>query len=35
MFTARLMSADKNEGSMVWDNGVTTTGVYIGSPIDD
>lgn len=32
-FTAILVSADKNEGDMVWDNGVETKGVWLGDPL--
>lgn len=32
-FTARLLTATGPEGTMTWDNGVTTEGIYLGAPL--
>lgn len=34
-FTARLLEADRQEGRMVWDNGVVTEGVGVSGPLSE
>lgn len=34
-FSARLLEADKQEGKMSFDNGVQTTGVWLGEPLPE